>query len=139
MSLIVDNITTEGLLSGGTMLANTANITDLFVTNLTATTITGNGDNLTHNLTGTTILNFDALITGETYDASTAVTNSNITFNSNVFYTSISSPNHDQTDFLLENIKITESDINPGVGFTINAVAPNGTWGAYYINYKIIN
>lgn len=139
MSLIIDNIITEGLLSGSTVLGNTANFSTLTATSISATTFYGNADGMTHNLTGTTILNFGAPISGETYDASTAVTNSSISFNSNVFYTSISSSDHDQTDFLLENIKLTESDINPGVGFTINAVAPNGTWGAYNINYKIIN
>lgn len=139
MSLIIDNITTEGVLSGSTVLGNTANFSSLTATSISATTYYGSADGMTHNLTGTTILNFGASLSGETYDASTAVTNSNISFNSNVFYTYSSSPDHDQTDFLLENIKITESDINPGVGFTINAIAPNGTWGAYYINYKIIN
>ena len=50
------------------------------------------------------------------------------------------SSNHDSIeDSLIEDIKYEISDKIEGVGFTIYAYAPMGTWGEYNIEYKIIN
>lgn len=41
---------------------------------------------------------------------------------------------HDPDDVLVEQIRAYTADVNPGVGFTLYAVAPNGTWGRYTID-----
>lgn len=41
---------------------------------------------------------------------------------------------HDGEDALLEGIIASVTALSAGVGFTITAHAPNGTWGRYTIN-----
>jgi hypothetical protein len=44
------------------------------------------------------------------------------------------SPDHDPEDGLIEGIVACVSALDPGVGFTVMAFAPAGTWGRYTIN-----
>jgi hypothetical protein len=53
---------------------------------------------------------------------------------------SLTSSNHlTVEDSLIEDVKFEISDKIEGVGFTIYAYAPQGTWGQYNVEYKIIN
>lgn len=45
-----------------------------------------------------------------------------------------STADHDIEDALLEQITAHAYDISAGVGFSVRAHAPNGTWGRYNIN-----
>jgi hypothetical protein len=45
-----------------------------------------------------------------------------------------STADHDIEDALLEQITAHAYSINAGVGFSVRAHAPNGTWGRYNIN-----
>jgi hypothetical protein len=56
-----------------------------------------------------------------------------------IINSSTSSNHHSVEDSLIEDIKYEISDKIEGVGFTIYAYAPMGTWGEYNIEYKIIN
>lgn len=44
------------------------------------------------------------------------------------------SADHDAEDGLIEGIVACVSALDPGVGFTVMAFAPAGTWGRYTIN-----
>jgi hypothetical protein len=44
------------------------------------------------------------------------------------------SADHDAEDVLIEEIQFAVTAVNNGVGFTVTASAPNGTWGRYTIN-----
>jgi len=46
----------------------------------------------------------------------------------------IANDDHDEEDALLEQITANAYSISPGVGFSVRAHAPNGTWGRYTIN-----
>lgn len=124
-----------------TVTGLTANI--ISATTISANTLNINGSNLnniTTSFTGTTIIDFDSQISGETTYTSTAITNSNITSYSNVIIRVLPSTNHpDIEDSMIDNLSFTQSDIVDGVGFTLNAFASEGTWGIYNIFYKIIN
>lgn len=43
-------------------------------------------------------------------------------------------PDHSGEDAIVEELKAYPSNLVPGVGLDIMAVAPNGTWGRYYVN-----
>jgi hypothetical protein len=45
-----------------------------------------------------------------------------------------SSADHDPEDGLIEGITACVSALDPGVGFTVMAFAPAGTWGRYTLN-----
>lgn len=42
-------------------------------------------------------------------------------------------PDHDANDVIVEGVVATVSNIVPGVGFDVQAFAPNQTWGRYQI------
>ncbi len=44
------------------------------------------------------------------------------------------SADHDAEDALIEELKVCVTALNAGVGFTITAHAPWGTWGRYNFN-----
>jgi hypothetical protein len=44
------------------------------------------------------------------------------------------SADHDAEDVLIEEIKFAVTSVTNGVGFTVTASAPHGTWGRYTIN-----
>jgi len=91
-------------------------------------------------ITGITQVNFGFATGGEGMYATTAVTNSNITQNSIIYFRLSASTDHlDIEDSLLENISLKESDIVDGVGFNINAYSDSSTWGEYNIFYRITN
>ena len=141
--------TFTGLISGGSVSIGSITSNTVFSTTVSATTVTGtnfygNGSTLTGvitEFTGVTSISFvDALISGETSFASTTVSDSNITANSNLMFWVSASTNHlDVEDSLLDGLMLKESSLNPGVGFTVNATAINDSWGIYNIKYKIIN
>lgn len=112
-------------------------------TSITSTNFFGNGSNLTGLptvFTGVTFISFDSFTSGETSYTSTAVTDSNITTNSNIMFSFSASTHHpDVEDSLLDGLILKESNLNPGVGFTLNATAGEDTWGIYTVKYKIIN
>lgn len=45
-----------------------------------------------------------------------------------------STADHDPEDALLEQLQISVSDLVPGVGFTVQAHAPEGTFGLYNVH-----
>lgn len=47
------------------------------------------------------------------------------------------SSDHDPEDGLLEGL-LLNATIQPGVGYTVYAHAPNGTWGRYNVNVSCI-
>lgn len=132
-----------GLISGSSVVVANLTATTLSASTVTATNFFGNGSNLTGvptEFTGLTYISFGSFVSGETSFASTAVTDSNITANSNIMFYFSASTNHlDVEDSLLDALMLKESGLNPGVGFTLNATASNDTWGAYLVKYKIIN
>ena len=133
-SIWVQEIVTE--FTGGTVDGLTA-------TTISATTYSGDGSQLTgvvHAFTGVTSIDFGFPLALEGDFTTTAVTNSNIIASSFVLYNITPSTDHAQTeDSLLDGLVLSTSNIVDGVGFTINAIANNNTWGVYNVSYKIIN
>jgi uncharacterized protein YjbI with pentapeptide repeats len=140
--------TFTGVIDGSNASITSISATTLYAptisgTSITATNFYGNGSNLAGVptvFTGITTINFGALLSGEDSYATTAVTDSNITANSFLIFNFSASTNHvDDEDILLDGINVYASEINPSVGFNLNATAMNDTWGAYTVLYKIIN
>lgn len=101
---------------------------------------TGGSSGSTTTSTGTTTIDFGFPNGYEDSFATTAITNSNILTTSQVIYRVTPSTNHnEEEDSLLDGLMFKESNIVDGVGFTLNAIALNNTWGIYNITYKIIN
>jgi hypothetical protein len=89
---------------------------------------------------GVATLNFGFTGSQEGDTTTATITNSNTKLTSLIIINSSTSSNHDSIeDSLIEDIKYEISDKIEGVGFTIYAYAPMGTWGEYNIEYKIIN
>jgi len=89
---------------------------------------------------GTASLDFGFTASQEGDTTTATITNSNTKLTSLIIINSSTSSNHDSIeDSLIEDIKYEISDKIEGVGFTIYAYAPMGTWGEYNIEYKIIN
>jgi PKD repeat protein len=89
---------------------------------------------------GVATLNFGFTASQEGDTTTTTVINANTKLTSLIIINSSTSSNHDSIeDSLIEDIKYEISDKIEGVGFTIYAYAPMGTWGEYNIEYKIIN
>ena len=105
--------------------------------------VTWNGNSwrlVTQTNYGTASLDFGFSTGFEGASTTTVVTTSLVKSNSLIVINSLTSSNHESVeDFLLEDINYEISDKIEGVGFTIYAYAPNGTWGQYLVEYKIIN
>ena len=112
-------------------------------TTISATTYYGSAAQLTgiaHAFSGTSTLDFNSAISGETSFTTTAISNSNITSSSTVMVRFVPSTNHpNASEAALEELIVDQTDIVDGVGFNINAYANGGTWGIYNIVYRIIN
>jgi hypothetical protein len=134
---------TSSTFTGGTVSGATQFIGGLTANTISATTIYGDGSNLTgvaHAFTGTTTLDFSSLISGETSFATTYISNSNINSVSTVMIRFVPSTNHpNASEATIEELVVDQTDIVDGVGFNINAYANAGTWGVYNIVYRIIN
>ena len=89
---------------------------------------------------GTASLDFGFTASQEGDTTTATITNSNTKLTSLIIINSSTSSNHGSIeDSLIEDIKYEIFDKIEGVGFTIYAYAPMGTWGEYNIEYKIIN
>jgi PKD repeat protein len=89
---------------------------------------------------GTASLDFGFTASQEGDTTTATVSNVNTKLTSLIIINSSTSSNHQSVeDSLIEDIKYEISDKIEGVGFTIYAYAPMGTWGEYNIEYKIIN
>ena len=121
----------------------TAYVGVVSATTISATTFYGNATNLTGvatEFTGVTTIDFGCPVSGETGFTTIVVLNSNVTNNSYMMFSFSASTNHlDSEEPSIEGIILKESDINPGVGFTLNAYSGGDSWGVYNIKYKIIN
>ena len=119
------------------------NTENIISTTLSATTIYGDGSNITnvtHNFTGSTTINFGFNSGLEDNYTTTAVTNNNVfNYSHIIFRIDLSDDHNSVEDSLLEGITLMASDIIDGVGFTLNASALNNSWGTYNVFYKIIN
>jgi len=89
---------------------------------------------------GTASLNFgfDGGLEGDIATAS--VLSGFVKSNSVILLNFATSSSHESIeDALIEDIKFEILDKTAGSGFTIYAYAPQGTWGEYLVEYKIIN
>jgi hypothetical protein len=89
---------------------------------------------------GTAALDFGFTASQEGDIATATVLNTYTRSQSIIVINSLTSSNHlTVEDSLIEDVKFEISDKIDGVGFTIYAYAPQGTWGTYNVEYKIIN
>ena len=89
---------------------------------------------------GTASLDFGFTASQEGDIATASVLSTYIRPTSIIVINSLTSSNHlTVEDSLIEDVKFEVSDKTEGVGFTIYAYAPQGTWGIYNVEYKIIN
>lgn len=89
---------------------------------------------------GTASLDFGFTASLEGDIATASVLNTYTKTKSIVVINSLTSSNHNTVlDSLIEDVKFEISDKIEDIGFTIYAYAPNGTWGEYIVEYKIIN
>jgi hypothetical protein len=89
---------------------------------------------------GTASLDFGFTASQEGDIATTSVLATSIRPTSIIVINSLTSSNHlTVEDSLIEDVKFEVSNKTEGVGFTIYAYAPQGTWGIYNVEYKIIN
>ena len=89
---------------------------------------------------GTASLDFGFTASQEGDIATASVLSTYTKSQSIIVINSSTSSNHlTVEDSLIEDVKFEISDKIEGVGFTIYAYAPQGTWGIYNVEYKIIN
>jgi len=89
---------------------------------------------------GTASLDFGFTVSQEGDIATASVLSTYTKSQSIIVINSSTSSNHlTVEDSLIEDVKFEISDKIEGVGFTIYAYAPQGTWGEYLVEYKIIN
>ena len=89
---------------------------------------------------GTASLDFGFTASQEGDIATASVLSTYTKLQSIIVINSSTSSNHlTVEDSLIEDVKFEISDKIEGVGFTIYAYAPQGTWGIYNVEYKIIN
>jgi len=68
-------------------------------------------------------------------DASVTIAAAWVTASSIIVCTPVANTaDHDGEDALIEEMQASVTALNAGVGFTVSAFAPNGTWGRYTIN-----
>jgi hypothetical protein len=89
---------------------------------------------------GTASVNFGFPNSNEGDIATASISNNFIKSNSIIVINTSTSIDHETIeDSLIEDIKYEIGDKIEGSGFTIYAYAPQGTWGEYLVEYKIIN
>lgn len=89
---------------------------------------------------GTASVDFGFSLSGQGDIATASILSTGVKSFSTIVVNSLTSSNHESIeDSLIEDIKYEISDKTEGIGFTIYAYAPQGTWGEYLVEYKIIN
>jgi hypothetical protein len=89
---------------------------------------------------GTASISFGFNSSNEGDTATASVSTIFVKSNSIIVINTTTSIDHESIeDSLIEDIKYEIGDKVAGSGFTIYAYAPQGTWGEYIIEYKIIN
>jgi len=89
---------------------------------------------------GTASLNFGFDFALEGDIATASISSTFVKSNSLILLNFATSSSHESVeDSLIEDIKYEIGDKIEGSGFTIYAYAPQGTWGEYLVEYKIIN
>ena len=89
---------------------------------------------------GTASISFGFNTANEGDTATASISSTFVKSNSIIVINTTTSIDHESVeDSLIEDIKYEIGDKVAGSGFTIYAYAPQGTWGEYTIEYKIIN
>ena len=89
---------------------------------------------------GTSSIDFGFTASGQGDIATASILSTGVKSFSTIVVNSLTSSNHESIeDALIEEIKYEILDKIEDYGFTIYAYAPNGTWGQYIVEYKIIN